>query len=118
MYNISALTIIKIILLGLTIICTVGGGLAAVIYIDVVQVIIMIGGSSVLLFLGLDEVGGWHQLQEKYMTAVANVSYVNPNTNSTCGMPYSDAWQILRDPVESDMPWPGFLLGQTPASIW
>ena len=105
-------------ILGLSLICTVGGGLATVIYIDVVQVIIMIGGSSVLLFLGLDKVGGWHQLQEKYMTAIANVSYVNPNTNSTCGMPYSDAWQILRDPVKSDMPWPGFLLGQTPSSIW
>ena len=105
-------------ILGLSLICTVGGGLATVIYIDVVQVIIMIGGSSVLLFLGLDKVGGWQQLQEKYMTAVANVSYVSPNSNSTCGMPHSDAWQILRDPVESDMPWPGFLLGQTPASIW
>ena len=105
-------------ILGLTVICTLGGGLATVIYIDVVQVIIMIGGSSILLVLGLDKVGGWSQLQEKYMTAIANVTYLNPNTNTTCGMPYRDAWQILRDPVESDMPWPGFLLGQTPSSIW
>ena len=74
--------------------------------------------SAKILFLGLDKVGGWSQLQEKYMTAIANVSYVNPDTNTTCGMPYRDAWQILRDPVESDMPWPGFLLGQTPSSIW
>ena len=105
-------------ILGLTILCTIGGGLAAVIYIDVVQVIIMITGSSILLYLGLEEVGGWDQLQEKYMTSVANVTYVNPNTNDTCGLPRDDAWTILRDPVTSDMPWPGFLLGQTPASIW
>ena len=25
---------------------------------------------------------------------------------------------MLRNPVDSDMPWPAFLLGQTPASIW
>ncbi len=42
-----------------------GGGLAAVIYIDVVQVLIMVAGSSVLLFKGLGEVGGWAGLQEK-----------------------------------------------------
>ena len=54
----------------------------------------------------------------KNRAGIANVSYVNPDSNTTCGMPYRDAWQILRDPVESDMPWPGFLLGQTPSSIW
>ena len=43
----------------------VGGGLAAVIYIDVVQVVIMVAGSSVLLFRGLEQVGGWNSLQEK-----------------------------------------------------
>ena len=42
-----------------------GGGLAAVIYIDVVQVTIMIAGSSILLYRGLDKVGGWEQLQTK-----------------------------------------------------
>ena len=45
-----------------------GGGLAAVIYIDVVQVTIMVAGSSVLLFRGLSEVGGWEQLQTKQVT--------------------------------------------------
>ena len=95
-----------------------GGGLAAVIYIDVVQVLVMILGSSMLLFKGLEEVGGWDSLQTKYMQAVPSQTYINPNTNSTCGVPGADSWQILRAPIGSDMPWPGFLLGQTPASIW
>ena len=43
--------------LGLTVLCTLGGGLAAVIYIDVVQFLIMMTGSSILLYLGLDKVG-------------------------------------------------------------
>ena len=51
--------------LSFCIFCVAGGGLAAVIYIDVVQVTIMIAGSSVLLFRGLAEVGGWEQLQTK-----------------------------------------------------
>ena len=42
-----------------------GGGLAAVIYVDVVQVTIMILGSSLVLYKGLEEVGGWNALQEK-----------------------------------------------------
>lgn len=50
-------------LLAMTCVCTIGGGLAAVIYIDVVQVLIMVAGSSVLLFKGLEAVGGWGQLQ-------------------------------------------------------
>ena len=44
---------------------TLGGGLAAVIYVDVVQVTIMILGSSLVLYKGLEEVGGWSALQEK-----------------------------------------------------
>ena len=44
---------------------TSGGGLAAVIYVDVVQVTIMILGSSLVLYKGLEEVGGWNALQEK-----------------------------------------------------
>ena len=52
-------------LLAFTSICTIGGGLTAVIYIDVVQVLIMIAGSSVLLIKGLQEVGGWEQFQVK-----------------------------------------------------
>ena len=95
-----------------------GGGLTAVIYIDVVQVLIMIAGSSVLLFRGLNQVGGWDALQTKYMQAVPNRTFINPDTNSTCGWPREDSWQILRSPIGSDMPWPGFIFGQTPASIW
>ena len=52
-----------------------GGGLAAVIYIDVVQVTIMVAGSSVLLFRGLSEVGGWEQLQTKQVTNLIFKNY-------------------------------------------
>lgn len=32
--------------------------------------------------------------------------------------PKPDSLKILRGPRDPDLPWPGFLLGQTPASIW
>ncbi len=44
---------------------TIIGGFTAVAYTDSIQVIIMILGSSIMLFIGLDKVGGWSGLMEK-----------------------------------------------------
>ena len=44
---------------------TMLGGFTAVAYTDSIQVIIMIGGSTVMLFIGLDKVDGWHGLMSK-----------------------------------------------------
>ena len=66
--------------------------------------------------LGFVKVGGYRELYYKYQHAIPNTTLHNPNT--TCGLPREDSWVMLRDPINSDMPWPAFLLGQTPASIW
>ena len=65
---------------------------------------------------GFIKVGGYKELVVRYMEAIPNSTLTNPNT--TCGYPREDSWILLRNPVDSDMPWPAFLLGQTPASIW
>ncbi len=44
---------------------TMIGGFTAVAYTDAIQVIIMLGGSAVMLFIGLDKVGGWSGLMAK-----------------------------------------------------
>ncbi len=44
---------------------TMIGGFTAVAYTDAIQVIIMIAGSAIMLFFGLDKVGGWNGLMEK-----------------------------------------------------
>jgi solute:Na+ symporter, SSS family len=44
---------------------TIIGGFTAVAYTDVIQVVIMIFGASVMLFIGLDKVGGWDGLTEQ-----------------------------------------------------
>jgi SSS family solute:Na+ symporter len=41
---------------------TIIGGFTAVAYTDAIQVIIMIGGSATMMFIGLHKVGGWHAL--------------------------------------------------------
>lgn len=44
---------------------TMIGGFTAVAYSDVIQVVIMIGGTAIMLFIGLDKVGGWNGLMTK-----------------------------------------------------
>lgn len=39
------------------------GGMRAVAYNDAVQVVILIGGSALLTFYGLNKLGGWHELR-------------------------------------------------------
>jgi SSS family solute:Na+ symporter len=44
---------------------TILGGFTAVAYTDALQVIIMIGGAAIMMFIGLDKAGGFHGLMEK-----------------------------------------------------
>ncbi|XP_063604901.1 sodium/mannose cotransporter SLC5A10-like isoform X2 [Penaeus indicus] len=114
--RVNNLYVCLIFLLLLTAVCTLVGGLAAVIYTDTLQFFIMIGGSVFLIVKGFMAVGGYAALQTKYLEAIPEKLL----PNSTCGLPRTDSWKMLReaDPTVSDMPWPAFLLGQTPASIW
>ncbi len=44
---------------------TMIGGFTAVAYSDTIQVVLMIGGAAIMLFIGLDMVDGWSGLMEK-----------------------------------------------------
>ncbi|XP_063788496.1 sodium/myo-inositol cotransporter 2 [Pseudophryne corroboree] len=101
-------------LLVITAIYTVAGGLAAVIYTDTLQTVIMIIGALILMVYGFIKIGGYDVLQEKYFAAIPS----SHTGNSTCGIPREDAFHIFRDPVNSDLPWPGVLVGMTIPSLW
>ncbi|MEE6498004.1 hypothetical protein FKM82_002951 [Ascaphus truei] len=101
-------------LLVITAIYTVAGGLAAVIYTDTLQTIIMIIGAVILMVYSFIEVGGYDALEEQYFNAIPK----SHTGNSSCGMPREDAFHIFRDPVTSDLPWPGILVGMTITSLW
>ncbi|XP_071976171.1 sodium/myo-inositol cotransporter 2 isoform X2 [Engystomops pustulosus] len=101
-------------LLVITAIYTVAGGLAAVIYTDTLQTVIMIIGALILMVFSFIKVGGYPGLEEKYFTAIPSVRA----ENTTCGLPREDALHLFRDPVDSDLPWPGVLIGMTIPSLW
>ncbi|XP_031552878.1 sodium/myo-inositol cotransporter-like [Actinia tenebrosa] len=104
-----------LLLLFMTFLCTVTGGLAAVIYTDTLCTFLMSVGSLTVMGMGFAEIGGYSGLKEKYMLAVSNDTLYS---NSTCGRPRPDSFTMLREPLHSDMPWAGFIFGQTIASIW
>ncbi|CAH8523432.1 unnamed protein product [Dicrocoelium dendriticum] len=136
-----------LLILGLTSLITVAGGLAAVIYTDTLQFFVMILGALVLAILSFIKVGGFSGVLSYYGQAIAaidlqsdqgasllislaNASYdtavsladlasvpgIDPGLS--CSLPAPKAFKLLREVDDPDMPWLGFLLGQTPASIW
>uniref|UniRef100_A0A3P8RKQ6 Sodium/myo-inositol cotransporter 2 n=1 Tax=Astatotilapia calliptera TaxID=8154 RepID=A0A3P8RKQ6_ASTCA len=103
-----------VLLLLVTAIYTVAGGLAAVIYTDAAQTAIMLAGALTLMGFSFVEVGGWNAFMEGYGKAIPSIRV----PNSTCGIPREDAFHIFRDPVTSDLPWPGVIVGMSIPSMW
>ncbi|XP_038244643.1 sodium/myo-inositol cotransporter [Dermochelys coriacea] len=112
-----------ILLIGMTALLTVTGGLVAVIYTDTLQALLMIIGALTLMIISMTEVGGFEEVKRRYMLATPNITsilltYNLSNTNFCHVYPKPDALKMLREPTDEDIPWPGFLFGQTPASVW
>uniref|UniRef100_A0A8C6PSJ5 Solute carrier family 5 member 9 n=1 Tax=Nothobranchius furzeri TaxID=105023 RepID=A0A8C6PSJ5_NOTFU len=102
------------ILLLVTAIYTVAGGLAAVIYTDALQTLIMVGGAFSLMFIAFSKVGWYEGLVDHYMTSVPMVTVAN----TTCHIPRHDAFHMFRDPISGDLPWPGLVFGLTVLATW
>ncbi|KAM3825834.1 sodium/glucose cotransporter 1 [Vipera latastei] len=108
-----------IILLTITALYTITGGLAAVIYTDTLQTCIMLVGSIILTVFAFKEVGGYEGLLESYMKAIpSNISYDNVTIPEKCYTPRPDAFHIFRDPVDGDLPWPGLIFGLSILALW
>lgn len=122
-----------IILLTITGLYTVTGGLAAVIYTDTAQTVIMLIGGLIMMGLcksmfylvvsytlkhlnqtAFDYIGGYDQLEPEYMVSIPNVV----RENTTCGYPRADSFHVFRDPIDGDLPWPGMLFGITIIASW
>lgn len=76
---------------------TVLGGLAAVIYTDLIQMFILIIGSVALTLIGLQKAGGWE-------TVVATTP--------------PEFWSMFKPMNDPDFPWTGILLGAPIMGIW
>src|SRR3954470_1496617 len=76
---------------------TIVGGLRAVIYTEVAQAVVLITGSTALMFIGLHNVGGWSGLHEK--------------------LP-ADFFSMWKPSNHPDFPWTGVIFGAPILGIW
>jgi solute:Na+ symporter, SSS family len=86
-----------IILVIITGLYTILGGLAAIIFADVIQSIILIIGSAIIVFIGLDAVGGFGNLQ--------------------AALP-DDFFSMIRPASHGAYPWTGTTIGIFILGIW
>ncbi|XP_035492241.1 sodium/glucose cotransporter 5 isoform X1 [Scophthalmus maximus] len=103
-----------VLMLVVTALYTIAGGLAAVIYTDTLQTFIMIIGAIILTITAFNKIGGYGNLEHVYRMAVP--SKIIPN--STCHLPREDAMHLFRNAVTGDLPWPGMTLGLTILATW
>jgi SSS family solute:Na+ symporter len=76
---------------------TVFGGLRAVLYTDMMQMFVLVGGAVVVSMAGLAKLGGWDVLRE------------------TAGSSFFNMWQPITDP---NFPWTGILFGAPILGVW
>nr|XP_025950993.1 sodium/glucose cotransporter 5 isoform X3 [Dromaius novaehollandiae] len=103
-----------VLMLLVTALYTIAGGLAAVIYTDTLQTLIMVVGAIALAIKAFNEIGGYLNLEEAYLKAVP--AKIVPNT--TCHLPRADAMHLFRDPVSGDLPWTGMTFGLSVMATW
>lgn len=76
---------------------TVFGGFKAVVYTDLMQMFVLVGGSIILTIFGLRELGGVSEL-------VANTT--------------PDHWSLWRPISDSNYPWTGIMFGAPILGVW
>jgi SSS family solute:Na+ symporter len=86
-----------LILVVITGIYTVAGGLSAVIYTDLVQTLILLAGAIVLTFIGLEKVGGFAGLR--------------------AAVP-ADYFHMIKPMNHAEFPWTGIFIGAPILGLW
>lgn len=80
-----------------TVAYTAAGGLAAVVYTDAIQAVVLLAGTAALSAIALARVGGWDALQ----------AAVRP-----------EDFDMVRPASDPEMPWPGLVLGVPILGVW
>jgi SSS family solute:Na+ symporter len=76
---------------------TILGGLRAVLYTDMIQMFVLLGGSVTVTVIGLTRLGGWGELRQ------------------IAGPAFFSLWKPMSDP---DFPWTGILFGAPILGVW
>ena len=76
---------------------TVFGGLRAVLYTDLLQMFVLIGGAITVTVIGLSQIGGWEPMYE------------------AAGAGFFTLWKPMSDP---SFPWTGIIFGAPILGVW
>ncbi len=76
---------------------TVFGGLRAVLYTDMIQMFVFVGGAISVTVIGLMKVGGWGEMEH------------------IAGPGFMDMWRPMSDP---NFPWTGIIFGAPILAVW
>ena len=86
---------------------TIFGGLKAVLYTDMVQLFILLGGMFLVTFFGFQAIGGWSGMTEVIQMAGAERGFESSN--------FFNLWRPSSD---TDYPWTGLMFGAPILGIW
>ncbi|MGL6225367.1 MAG: sodium:solute symporter [Thermoguttaceae bacterium] len=102
---------------------TIAGGLRAVLYTEAIQTVVLLGGAACVLFVGLQQVGGWDELKQTCQGAnrvVVQQEKVGDETipvlrASEEKLDHFNLWKPLD---HKDFPWFGLLFGAPIVGMW
>ncbi|XP_077984827.1 sodium/mannose cotransporter SLC5A10-like [Glandiceps talaboti] len=105
-FNVSDFASVAI-LLSLTAIYAVCGGLSEAEHTEVLMAILVLFGALILMIICYIEAGSYYMFENMYMDSVPMSTLAG---NTSCGIPSEQTWHLFR-PVDSSLPWPGVLFG-------
>jgi SSS family solute:Na+ symporter len=88
---------------------TVFGGLRAVIYTDMMQMFVLVGGAIAATFFGLKALGGWDGMMATFEAASQSGGAEMSKSR------FFNLWRPMSDP---DFPWTGILFGAPILGVW
>jgi len=87
---------------------TVFGGLRAVLFTDMMQMFVFVGGAIAIIYLGLQELGGWAGVTSAIAAGSQEAPELNANT-------FFNLWRPSNDEA---YPWTGILFGAPILGVW
>jgi solute:Na+ symporter, SSS family len=87
---------------------TIFGGLRAVIYTDMLQMFVLVGGAISITVFGLAELGGWEGMRD----ILAQAAGKDPNLQEY------HFFSLWRPGSDADFPWTGILFGAPILGVW
>ena len=89
---------------GVVLVYVLKGGLTSAIYTEVLQFFMIVLGFAPVVYLGLQDVGGWNKLQETLGTVAANPAQLGLNSNAFETNAWTSAWSpLLKGPAANPM---------------